>query len=142
MAELNRSNKGKGLINFYQTLLNSSLIILGFVLIFFLFREIYNIVNDALIGNNNVHDILGKVLVFFLYFGFISMIVKYFEENYHFPLRYLLYIGITATIRFIIVNNESPIQNLWLSLVVFVLMISYFLPTKWFKKFNRREMRN
>lgn len=133
MTELNRLNKGKGLINFYQTLLNSSLIILSFVLIFFLFREIYNIVNDALIGNSNVHDILGKVLVFFLYFGFISMIVKYFEENYHFPLRYLLYIGITATIRFIIVNNEHPIQNLWLSLVVFVLMISYFLPTKWLK---------
>lgn len=133
MAELNRLNQGKGLINFYQTMLNSSLSILSFVLIFFLFRELYNIVNDALIGNNDVHDILGKVLVFFLYFGFISMIVKYFKENYHFPLRYLLYIGITATIRFIIVNNESPIQNLWLSLVVFVLMISYFLPTKWFK---------
>ncbi|MGG1678621.1 phosphate-starvation-inducible protein PsiE [Neobacillus sp. NRS-1170] len=133
MAELNRWNKGKRLIHFYQTMLNSSLSILCFVLIFLLFRELYKIVNDALIGNNNVHDILGKVLVFFLYFGFISMIVKYFKENYHFPIRYLLYIGITATIRFIIVNNGNPIQNLWLSFVVFVLMISYFLPNKWLK---------
>ncbi|MBN8204056.1 phosphate-starvation-inducible protein PsiE [Bacillus sp. NTK034] len=130
MAVLDRLNKGTWLIKFYQIMLNSSLSILSCALIFFLFRELYHIVNDAFIGNYNVHDILGKVLVFFLYFGFISMIVEYFKENYHFPLRNLLYIGITATIRFIIVNNDHPIQNLWLSLVVLVLMISYFLPGK------------
>lgn len=130
MAGLDRLNKRKWLIKFYQIMLNSSLSILSCVLIFLLFRELYNIVNDALIGNDNVHDILGKVLVFFLYFGFISMIVEYFRENDHFPLRKLLYIGITATIRFIIVNNDHPLQNLWLSLVVLVLMISYFLPSK------------
>ena len=133
MGDLNRLNKRKWTLNLYQTMLNSSLIILSCALIFFQFRELYHIVNDALIGNHNVHDILSKVLVFFLYFAFISMIVDYFKENYHFPLRNLLYIGITAAVRFIIVNNEHPIQNLWLSLVVLILMISYFLPNKWLK---------
>jgi protein PsiE len=67
------------------------------------------------------------------------MIVKYFKENYHFPLKYLLYIGITANIRFIIVNNDNPEQNLWLSFVIFVLMISYFLPTARFKVLSAGE---
>lgn len=130
MSAIYKLNKGKWVLRFYQNILNLSLIILSCVLIFFLFRELFNIVKDAFIGNNDVHDILGRVLVFFLYFGFITMIVDYFKENYHFPIKNLLYIGITATIRFIIVNNEHPIQNLWLSLVVLVLMISYFLPNK------------
>ncbi|MGC4377405.1 2Fe-2S iron-sulfur cluster-binding protein [Fictibacillus sp. Mic-4] len=52
---------------------------------------------------------------------------KNFREDYHFPLRYLLYIGITAAIRFIIVNNGEPIQNIWLSVVIFVLTISYII---------------
>ncbi|MBN6885630.1 protein PsiE [Cytobacillus horneckiae] len=130
MSAIYKLKKGKWVLKFYQNILNLSLIILSCVLIFFLFRELFNIVKDAFIGNNDVHDILGRVLVFFLYFGFITMIVDYFKENYHFPIKNLLYIGITATIRFIIVNNEHPIQNLWLSLVVLVLMISYFLPNK------------
>ncbi|WP_224773425.1 phosphate-starvation-inducible protein PsiE [Metabacillus idriensis] len=108
-------------------MLNTSLIFLSFIITYFLFRELYYILNDALLSNKNVHEIFSKILIFFLYFGFISIIVRYFEEDHHFPLRYLLYIGITATIRFIIVNNKEPIQIFWLSLVIFVLIISYLL---------------
>ncbi|PLR66344.1 phosphate-starvation-inducible protein PsiE [Bacillus sp. UMB0893] len=118
---------GKWLIKLYQMMLNTSLIFLSFIITFFLFRELYYILNDALLSNKNVHEIFSKILIFFLYFGFISIIVRYFEEDHHFPLRYLLYIGITATIRFIIVNNKEPIQIFWLSLVIFVLIISYLL---------------
>lgn len=129
MFGFNRSNIGDRLIKFYQFVLNAALIILSLILGYFLFRELYYILNDALSGNTNVHEILEKVLVFFLYFGFISMIIRYFIENYHFPLRYLLYIGITSTIRFIITNNGNSLQNLWLSLVILVLMISYIMLT-------------
>ncbi|QNG61684.1 phosphate-starvation-inducible protein PsiE [Bacillus sp. PAMC26568] len=118
---------GKWLIKLYQMMLNTSLIFLSFIITYFLFRELYYILNDALLSNKNVHEIFSKILIFFLYFGFISIIVRYFEEDHHFPLRYLLYIGITATIRFIIVNNKEPIQIFWLSLVIFVLIISYLL---------------
>lgn len=118
---------GKWLIKLYQMMLNTSLIFLSFIITYFLFRELYYILNDALFSNKNVHEIFSKILIFFLYFGFISIIVRYFEEDHHFPLRYLLYIGITATIRFIIVNNKEPIQIFWLSLVIFVLIISYLL---------------
>ncbi len=129
MSGLFKFNKSNQLIKFCQTLLNASLMILSLILSYLLCGELYYITRDVISENENVHNILGKVLVFFLYFGFISMIVKYFSENYHFPLRYLLYIGITATIRFIIVNNGNSKQTFWLSLVVLVLMISYVLST-------------
>lgn len=117
----------KLLIKLYQTLLNISLVLLSLILAYFLFRELYYIFNDILLGNKNVHQIFGKVLIFFLYFGFISIIVQYFKENYHFPIRYLLYIGITATIRFIIVNNGESAHNFWLAIIILVLTISYII---------------
>ncbi|MEH7068652.1 phosphate-starvation-inducible PsiE family protein, partial [Priestia megaterium] len=88
---------------------------------------------------NNVHKILGKVLVFFLYFAFVSMIMTYFKESCHFPLSYLLYIGITATIRFIIVNNNYQIGSLFLSLGIIALTISYLMLTKKDKKIMKGE---
>ncbi|MFJ7754387.1 phosphate-starvation-inducible protein PsiE [Peribacillus muralis] len=118
---------GKSLIKLYQIVLNIALIILSFILTYFLFRELYYILSDILLENKDVHRTFSKILVFFLYFGFISMILTYFKESHHFPLRYLLYIGITATIRFIIVNNGNSFQNLWLSLVILMLTISYIL---------------
>lgn len=115
------------IVRFFQLMLNISLIILGLVLSFFLERELYGIVIVTFLGNSNVHDILEKVLAFFLYFVFVSMIVKYFKEQYHFPLRYLIYIGITGTVRFIIVNRDDAMNSLILSLVILILVISYLL---------------
>jgi len=75
VLELFLRKKRQYLITTYQFILNVSLIVLGFILVYFLLRELFYIMNDALTGNNNVHKILGKVLVFFLYFAFVSMIM-------------------------------------------------------------------
>jgi protein PsiE len=123
----------KIVIKGFQVILSGSLILLGFVLTFFMLRELVNIIQFFFNPMLNVHDILQAILVFFLYFAFISMVVKYFKENYHFPIRYLLYIGITATIRFIIVNQGKPQENLLLSIVIFVLLVSFLLETKMHK---------
>ncbi|MES9793705.1 phosphate-starvation-inducible PsiE family protein [Priestia megaterium] len=139
MFKLFLCKKRKYLITTYQIILNISLIVLGFILVYFLLRELFYIMNDALTGNNNVHKILGKVLVFFLYFAFVSMIMTYFKESCHFPLSYLLYIGITATIRFIIVNNNYQIGSLLLSLGIIALTISYLMLTK--KRLEDNERR-
>lgn len=48
-------------------------------------------------------------MVYFLYFEFIALIVKYFQSGFHFPLRYFVYIGITAIVRLIIVDHKSPL---------------------------------
>jgi protein PsiE len=90
-------------------------------------RELWIILLSTLQTTLDIHIVLQEILAFFLYFAFVSMIVKYFRENYHFPIRYLLYIGITGTIRFIIVNRDNPTENLILSFVILVLMIAYSL---------------
>jgi protein PsiE len=114
-------------INGFQNILNGSLIILGLMLTILMLRELWVILLEITGTKLVVHIIMQEILAFFLYFAFLSTIVKYFREGYHFPIRYLLYIGITATLRFIIVNRDIPMENLILSLVILVLMIAYSL---------------
>jgi protein PsiE len=73
------------------------------------------------------------------------MIVKYFKEEYHFPIRYFIYIGITAMVRIIIVDHEQPVNTMLYSLVILILIIGYFIlnltprdrpDSKWFFKKN------
>jgi protein PsiE len=115
------------IIKSFQWFLNISLILLGMILAVMMIREIFIIFSYSLQPTLDVHNILQDVLMFFLFFAFLSTVVKYFKEDYHFPIRYLLYIGITATLRFIIVNRDNPYENLLLSIVILVLMISYTL---------------
>ncbi|RCW77335.1 phosphate-starvation-inducible protein PsiE [Saliterribacillus persicus] len=113
---------------FFQIVLNVSLLFLAAVLSFLLVQELFAFA--FIIGTDGVNDykeFLARILIFFLYFEFIAMIVKYFKENYHFPLRYFLYIGITAMVRLIIVDYDQPIDTLVYSLVILVLIICYFI---------------
>lgn len=123
-----------------QKFLNACLIFLSVILSILLVKEIIKFIYLLIFeGEPNYNLFLANILIFFLYFEFITMIVKYFKENYHFPLRYFLYIGITAMIRLIIVEHEHPTDTLIFSLVIFILIISYFIinitplerPTKW-----------
>ncbi|RFU66587.1 phosphate-starvation-inducible protein PsiE [Peribacillus glennii] len=125
--------------NGFQYILNGSLIILGLMLTLAMIRELWMIVLEVMGTSLEVHNMLQEILVFFLYFAFLSTIVKYFREGYHFPIRYLLYIGITATLRFIIVNRDDPIDNFILSLVILVLMIAYFLEISSSKNTEKRQ---
>ncbi|WCK53246.1 phosphate-starvation-inducible PsiE family protein [Aneurinibacillus sp. Ricciae_BoGa-3] len=117
----------QSVIKFFQWFLNLSLIALGLVLVIFMVREVWIVLQYAMAPLFDVRNILQDMLMFFLFFAFLSTIVTYFKEKYHFPIRYLLYIGITATLRFIIVNRDDPVANLILSVVILVLMISYSL---------------
>jgi protein PsiE len=117
----------KRLIQWFQCMLNLSLAVLGVILVVFMVRELWIIIQYIQQPITDVHNVLQDILMFFLFFAFLSTVVKYFKENYHFPIRYLLYIGITATLRFIIVNRDNPYENLILSFVILVLMISYIL---------------
>lgn len=111
-----------------QIFLNASLILLALILCYLLSKEIYLLIKTIFIEyNTNFQHFLEQILVFFLYFEFIAMIVRYFQENYHFPLRYLLYIGITAMIRLIIADHYDPMKTLIYTFVILVLTISYFI---------------
>nr|WP_269748832.1 phosphate-starvation-inducible protein PsiE [Lysinibacillus timonensis] len=111
-----------------QYLLNSCLTVLALLLSYLLIYEIWEFIRLILSSQSNDYKLfLAKILIFFLYFEFITMIVKYFKEEYHFPLRYFIYIGITAMLRLIIVEHEHPHETLLFSLVILVLIVCYFI---------------
>jgi protein PsiE len=130
-----------------QRLLNVSLVLLAIILSFLMVKELFSFVQLLIVEENSDYKVfLESILIFFLYFEFITMIVKYFKENYHFPLRYFIYIGITAMIRLIIVEHSDPMSTLIYSFVILVLIIGYFImnltprerpESSWF--FNRKS---
>ncbi|MED4906943.1 phosphate-starvation-inducible protein PsiE [Brevibacillus centrosporus] len=113
-----------------QQILNASLIFLAVILIYLLGKELIYFAQMTFLHETSLGEFLEKILIFFLYFEFISMIVKYFQENYHFPMRYFLYIGITAMIRLIIVDHHNPVHTLLYAGVILTLMICYYIINK------------
>lgn len=73
------------------------------------------------------YKLVEGLVVYFLYFEFIALIVKYFESGFHFPLRYFVYIGITAIVRLIIVDHESPLAVLIYSAAILIPVITLWL---------------
>lgn len=111
-----------------QWFLNGCLAVLAIILSTLMVKEIIEFLKILLLNDQSDYKLfLANILIFFLYFEFITMIVKYFKEDYHFPLRYFLYIGITAMVRLIIVEHDHPIDTLIYSLVILILIISYFI---------------
>ena len=74
--------------------------------------------------------LIEELITFFLYFEFIALIVKYFKNNFHFPLDFFLYIGITAIVRLLIIDHESAFDNLIWSVAILVLVCSLVLVEK------------
>lgn len=111
-----------------QIVLNVGLTVLAIVLCTLLLIELVEFIQILFSSSKKDYKlILANILIFFIYFEFITMIVKYFKEDYHFPLRYFMYIGITAMIRLIIVEHDHPMDTLIFSLVILVLIIGYYI---------------
>ncbi len=111
-----------------QVILNTTLVFLAIILSLLLVRELIIFAGYLFQGEaSNYKLFLESILIFFLYFEFITMIVKYFKEHYHFPLRYFIYIGITAMIRLIIVEHSDPISTVLFAVVILILIIGYFI---------------
>ena len=73
------------------------------------------------------YEVAEQAVMFFLYFGFIGLIVQYFKSGYHFPLRYFIYAGITAMLRLIIVNHESSVDK---SAVILTEILEWIIPAQ------------
>ncbi|MHC5251190.1 phosphate-starvation-inducible protein PsiE [Listeria kieliensis] len=114
---------------FLQFILNIGLILVGLTLVAFLIREAYMIFNNLFISDTvtSFYDMTEDILIFFLYFEFIALIIKYFRSGYHFPLRYFIYIGITAIVRLIIVDHTDALATLILSGAILLLVIALYL---------------
>lgn len=81
-------------------------------------------------GYSTYSLLIEELITFFLYFEFIALIVKYFKNNFHFPLDFFLYIGITAIVRLLIIDHESAFDNLIWSIAILVLVCSLVLVEK------------
>lgn len=104
-----------------QIALNISLLALSIILLAFLCRDLYELVLSLFHANTSYNSIEG-ILVYFLYFEFISLIIIYFKSKYHFPLHYFVYVAITAIIRAIILTHDNSIHTLIYTLAIFILV--------------------
>jgi len=109
--------------------LSCFLVILGAILTGFLIRETWHLVELLLSPDPDYssHELVASIVVWFLYFEFIALVVKYFESKLHFPLRYFIYIGITAIIRLIILDHENPTATLIYSLAILLLLGALYI---------------
>ncbi|EON2725882.1 phosphate-starvation-inducible protein PsiE [Shigella boydii] len=107
-----------------QTVLNLGLLCLGLILVVFLGKETVHLA-DVLFAPEQTSKY--ELVVYFLYFEFIALIVKFFQSGFHFPLRYFVYIGITAIVRLIIVDHKSPLDVLIYSAAILLLVITLWL---------------
>ena len=117
--------------------INLSLLIIGILLSFGLLIEAEEIFEEGrkfLTSAGSHQNFIEEIVVFFLYFEFVALIVKYFKNNYHFPLRYFIYIGITAIVRLIIVQHDNPYSVLIWSGAILLLVISLAIAEKFIKK--------
>jgi protein PsiE len=112
-----------------QRIMNVFLLGLAAILTLFLGRETYHLALVLFMSNteSSSYLLIEGIVIYFLYFEFIALIIKYFSSGYHFPLRYFIYIGITAIIRLIIVDHESPYDTLVYALAILVLVVTLFL---------------
>lgn len=120
------SRFGKIVAESFQWILNLSLLAVGAILSYALFADAYALVG-LLFSHSEKFQVVEKIVIFFLYFEFLALIVQYFKYNYHFPLRYFLYIGITAMVRLIIVDHSNATHTLLFALAILVMIIALFI---------------
>ncbi|MBF4185828.1 phosphate-starvation-inducible protein PsiE [Serratia ureilytica] len=98
------------------------------ILFIFLLKETWHLVNAVLLFDKEQEINFAEAIInYFLYFEFLGLIVKYFENNNHFPLRYFVYIGITAMLRLIVVEHSEPFATLVYSLAILIQIIGLFI---------------
>ena len=113
-----------------KIVLCTALIALAIVLIIALGKITYTLAMMVLNTSTVVpYDVAEQAVMFFLYFGFIGLIVQYFKSGYHFPLRYFIYAGITAMLRLIIVNHESSVDTILFAGAILIM----YLPSNCFE---------
>ena len=130
-------NFSRKISNLFLWIMNIGLLTVGILLSFGLLIELKEIVGEGMkffSNNGSYQHFIEEILVFFLYFEFVALIVKYFKNNYHFPLRYFIYVGITAIVRLIIVEHDDPKSVLVWSAAILLLVISLAIAEKFIKK--------
>jgi len=110
----------KRIISIFDIIITLFWLIISLFSVFFAINEIIYLIG---IYENGFNETIHALLTIFIFIEIISMVKKYFEENHHFPKRYLIYIAITALARHIIGDMEHALVYS-LSLLVLVIAIT------------------
>ncbi|MCD2255730.1 phosphate-starvation-inducible protein PsiE [Agrilactobacillus fermenti] len=100
--------------------------ILALLMVISMIRQLFVLGGHVLSANHELSfatTIRGS-LSFFMYFEFTMMIRKYIDEDHHIPIRYLVYIAITAILRQEMVIHDDAVQTLILSVSIFLLVLT------------------
>lgn len=116
------------IIDILKYVLSTALIALSIVLIIALAKITYSLALMVISSSTVVpYALAEQAVMFFLYFGFIGLIVQYFKSGYHFPLRYFIYAGITAMLRLIIVSHENAVDTLLFAGAILIMVLALCL---------------
>lgn len=121
---------------YLQTFMNISILIVGIALGIVIFLEALEIAKLSISywkNKTSYISLVDEIIYFFLYFEFLALIVQYFKNNFHFPLRYFIYIGITAAVRLIIVDHDVSKDVLLWGLTILTLSCSLAIVNKFVK---------
>lgn len=122
-------NQTKVISRVLQWISSVGLILLAIILIIFLVKETIILANLLFTVSDpvSIYLLVDGLIIYFLYFEFIALIIKYFQSNYHFPLQYFIYIAITAVIRLIVVEYKNPQLLIIYSGTILLLVIALYI---------------
>lgn len=101
------------------------------ILIVVMGKQIFWIGKEAILSTSNDFElIIHDLLSFFLLFEFFTMILRYLQENHHIPIRYLIYICITALLRHEIGNPTTSMDSLLVAIAILILVITLVIIKK------------
>jgi protein PsiE len=107
-----------------------------------IFKNFYITVLLVLHEEPHPKEIIENVFIIFLQIEIIAAIKIYFDQNFHFPLKFFLYIGITDIIRQIIIQLDDAKSVLMFSiaLVIAVLALTILeLKNNWIQRHKTEE---
>ena len=108
------------------------LMVVGLLMVYFLFREVYNLVLLAFLSESEVYyyDILESILSFFIFFEFLTLIITSLRNKGHVSLIFLLSLGITSLIRLLLTYHERLVGVLLIASAILILIIGVFVLKK------------
>ncbi|WP_099973898.1 phosphate-starvation-inducible PsiE family protein [Lactobacillus terrae] len=115
--------------NFYSIVSTVAVTLLGLLLIFFLFKELYSlfVMTLATESSTTFYEIVDNLLTFFLFLEFLSLVIVFIKEKGHTPLRFFIYLGVTALLRTLLTLHDSAMDILLISSSIFLLLVGLTL---------------
>ncbi len=112
------------LTHFTNIVVDAFLTVLAILMLVAMVKQLIVLGEYAFADKLSFTTMITNSLSFFMYFEFTMMIKKYIDEGHHIPIRYLVYIALTAILRQEMVTHGDASQTLILSIAIFLLVLT------------------